>query len=498
MRNYYFSFSIIFFVALLTGLHARPSFAVLQQPQAVYKVSLNEALEKALKNNHRRPASRFAVAMAEAQHRQALAVYWPQLSVQGTWQHFDESPDFITPNSFYTFPELPISLPGGTSLTLNTPQGFQAIKQLSTSELTVVTPSQEFPLMDKESVHVSLQAQWLVYDGGKRKGYSEQTQARLEMMRQEARRTDLEIIDSVTRYYYGAILARQLHQIGVDTLSRMEVTLGFTESMYKTSSGNVKKTDWLNTQIVVESLRALVAQLEKNELMAQAALANIMGLSWSASVCPVDDVIPFTPSIVSLEDLVGSSYQFNPDWVKIKQGLRAAQGAMRTAKSGYFPKIAVTGELRRCWSEHHIGMDTEGNEESWSVGVGIEIPLFDGFLTKARIAESDARIARLKEQQILFKEGLGLQIRDIFLSLTTAAKIHEANYAAMKASAENRKLNARAYQHGLVETEDVIRAQLVSAFMTARHYKAHFDHIALQSQLNMVVGTRVCEILKGG
>ena len=61
----------------------------------------------------------------------------------------------------------------------------------------------------------------------------------------------------------------------------------------------------------------------------------------------------------------------------------------------------------------------------------------------------------------------------------------------MKASEENRELNTRAYQHELVETEEVIRAQLLEALMCAQHYKARYDHIALQSQLNLIVGTEV-------
>ena len=53
-------------------------------------LGLEECLAAALKNSHRRPASQFGVAMAEAQHRQALAGYWPQVSFQGGYQRLDQ------------------------------------------------------------------------------------------------------------------------------------------------------------------------------------------------------------------------------------------------------------------------------------------------------------------------------------------------------------------------------------------------------------------------
>jgi outer membrane protein TolC len=347
--------------------------------------------------------------------------------------------------------------------------------------------------MDPDVFMTSAHATWLLYDGGMRKGYREQSKGWLDMMRQEERRTDLEITDSVKRFYYGAVLARQLRQVGQDTLARMEATLNLTETMYKEGSGKVKKTDFLDNKVMVETLRATLALLEKNEEMARAALANTMGLSWDESVRPAAAEIPFTAYPGDLERLVGSSYQFSPDWGKLEAGLRAAEGAVRTAKSGHHPKLALTGELHKWWNDYNAGMATDENKEGWSVGAGVEIPIFDGFLTTHRIGEANARVSKLKEEKFLLKEGLGLQIKDIFLSINAAQKSHQATFDAMKSATETRELNIRAYQNELVDTEKVIRAQLIEALMSAQHYKTRYDHVALQSQMNLVVGT---EILK--
>ncbi len=488
-------FSVVVCLIALIILTAVPLWAGTQRQESSRKVHLDEALQEALENNHRRPASLFAVAMAEAQHRQALAAYWPQLSLQGGWQHLNASPNFIVPAASYVIPGQSIPLPSGTSITLKTPSGLQNVTQLPIPQQHVSTPPQTLEIKDKDSFFASLQAKWLLYDGGMRKGYSEQARANIDMMKQDARRTDLEIIDSVKRYYYGAVLAHQLYQVGQDTLARMEVTLDLTESMYKGSAGQVKKTDWLNTKVMVASLRAMVALLEKNEYMSQAALANVMGLSWNTNIRPMDNAIPFSPYAGTLEDLVNNAYQFNPDWGKMEAAIRAANGAVRAAKSGHRPKVVMTGELHKWWNSHDTGVATDENKDGGAVGVGIEFPIFHGFLTNAKVSESRARAARIKAQKILLKEGLGLQVRDIFMSLIAAVKSHRAKTIAKNASIQSRDLNTRAYQHGLVKTEDVIRAQLVAALMSAQCYKACFDHIVLQPQLNLLIGNKVLDVL---
>ena len=475
-------------------------------PDPAQTLTIDQCLESALQKNHKRPASQFAVAMAEAQHRQALAGYWPQISAKAGYQRLSDPLNFVFPASGFQIPAQSISVPGGAAVValpanafgpgfppspVQIPVSF-AGQTINTAAQTFVIPQQNVKVIDRNLVMGTVDAAWLLWDGGMRKGYREQAGGLVAMMRQEARRTDLELADSVRRIYWGAVLARQLNQLGSDTLARMEATLQLTETMYKGGAGKVTKADYLDNQVMVESLRAMVAELEKNEAMSQAALANTMGLDWKASVTPAAQEIPFEPYTGELPELVGSSYQFSPDWNKLEAGLRAAEGALTTARSGYYPKLALTGQLRRGWNGgYDTGFATHQNLDGWTAGVGLEIPIFEGFLTRNKVSEARARIEQIKQNRFLLRDGLALQIKDLLLSLGAAVKADRATLKAMTSAQDNRDLNTRAYENELVETDKVIRAQLMEAFMSALHYKARYDHISILSQLSVVVGTEV-------
>jgi len=464
----------------------------------VRELSLEDCLDQAIQNNHRRPASKYAVVMAEAQHRQALAGYWPQLNVRGTFQRMDESPNFLFPASSIAIPAQNLPIPMGGTIPVTIPGvGTIPVGSFAIPAQNFQIPAQDVKLMDPQSFIGSVNLTWLLYDGGMRQGYKQQAKGLVDIMKEEARRTDLEIVDSVKRLYYGAVMSKQLYQIGSDTLARMEATLNLTETMYKEGSGKVNKTDFLDNKVMVETIRAMVALLEKNVEMAKAALANTMGLAWNDSVQPSARNIPFAPYAENLENLVSTAYRFNPDWAKVEAGIRAAEGAIKTARSGHYPKIALTGEIHKWWNDYNAGMATDRNKEGATVGIGMEIPIFDGFLTRNKVTETRARLDKIREEQILLKEGLGLQIKDLFLGLTAAHKSHQATLDAMNAAVENRDLNTRAYQSELVETEKVIRAQLMEAMMSAQHYKTRYDHAALQSQLNLLVGSEFLRKLEG-
>ena len=56
----------------------------------------------------------------------------------------------------------------------------------------------------------------------------------------------------------------------------------------------------------------------------------------------------------------------------------------------------------------------------------------------------------------------------------------------------------RGYQTGLIATEKVIRAQLQDALVKAAHDKAIYDHAALQSKIDTVVGKSVQSAIGAG
>jgi outer membrane protein TolC len=466
---------------------------------------MEDCLRIAMEKNRQRPASKFAVAMAEAQHRQALAGYWPQITAKGGWTQLDQAPNFVFPASEMYIPSQTVNVPGGTASVTSPANSFApgfppaAVQMpISFPGQTVSTAAQVFPipaqnvkLANPQNFEATGNLTWLLFDGGMRKGYREQAQGAVEAARADARRTDLEITDSVVRLYWGAVLARQLRQVGDDTLARMEVTLELTQSMYQNGAGKVNKTDYLENEVMVETIRTMVAELAKNEAAAEAALAYTIGLPWNATVRPSADELPYRPFAGNLEELVGTAYEFNPDWAKIEAGLKALQGAVTTARSEYFPKIAFTGELHRWWNSYTTGMATADNKAGWSIGVGAEIPIFNGFLTKNKVAEALAQVGELKEQKLLLREGIGLQLRELFLGLDAASKTYQAAEKAKVAASENRDLTSRAYQSELVETEKVIRTQLFEALMIAQYEKARYDLIAIESQVSLLVGKEI-------
>ena len=514
--------------------------------------SLDQCIAKALEVNRKRPASRAAIAVAEAQHQQALAAYWPQLTLQGTANLRSADPNYIFPAQNLILPETAIDVPaqqfrtppatfttpatsirtpsttittapstmtlplgpGGAGVpvpipaqTVTVPAGSISVppQSISVPSQTInvpgsefVVPSQAFHLaeqdvkqMDRWTYGGQLNMEWLLWNGGWRKALNDQAKAGIAAAHEDARRTDLEIIYDVHRMYSGLVMSAGLEKIGQDTLERMEATLGLTERLYQGGSMSVNKTDYLRNKVLVEGLRSMVARLEENRRLASSALVNAMGLSWKSEIRPKQTTLTFEPVRGSLDALVSDTYEFSPDWRKLEIGLRAAEAKVREEKAGRAPKIAFLGNIHAVETPFEGGAATDTNLNAWNVGVGIELPLFDGFLTKARIAEARANLAQMKEQKVLLQEGLALQVKAHLIQLDSMRKQDANNRSAVSTAAENRDLTERAYRNDLIEADKVFSAQIMEAVVQARHLKLRFDHAVTRSKLDFVIGRDV-------
>jgi len=56
----------------------------------------------------------------------------------------------------------------------------------------------------------------------------------------------------------------------------------------------------------------------------------------------------------------------------------------------------------------------------------------------------------------------------------------------------------RAYREDLVETKDVLEAQIVESLMQAQYQKTLYDHLEARANLDFVVGKQIADVISTG
>lgn len=480
-----------------TPAEARPT-GNLQPSAPAMRLDVAKCIELALQNNNRSKVSRDSLEMAVALHKQALSSWWPKISGSVLASRMDEDPNFIFPSSGVSVPASAFAVPASAiflpanALGMGVPPVNAQIPippmTINVPAQTIPIPEQNIKLMNRDILRASLDAMLPIYTGGLRGSRIKQAKAGVEVARQDERRTDLEVAYDVKRLYYATVMTGQLVKISRDTLARMEATLDMTEKMYTTGSGTVKKTDFLRNKSMVETIRGVVAGMESQEKVMRTTLLMVMGMDMGGSIELADAEVPFLADATDPKALIDSAFAANPDIAKVAAAIKAAEGGVSAAFSGHLPKVALLGSAQKIVNSYDSGAVTPVNKENWMVGIGVEIPIFQGFRVSNEVREQRANLQKLQHQLALLREATALEIRTTCFDLQKAREQEKSSREALKSATENRELNIRAYQEELVETKEVIEAQLMEALMAGQHQKVLFENAEARAKLDFVVG----------
>jgi len=445
---------LVFIFSLLFSSLAHPRITNIET------YTLNECIAIALQKHQSLTISDAQVSMAEALYQQAMSAYWPSINGNVSAVRSDQDRTFSINGSLTTpTPFGPLSIPVNIKTTL----------------------------YDRDLLRASINLSYPIFTGLKRPAIIGQAEKGVKIAEQGRRKTKLDIVRDVKKYYYSAQFALQMEQLTKDTLERFKSLEDLTERLYKNGSLLVKKTDYLRTKTTTALTRTLLNETTYTRELAHEALGNAMGQAWNDQYKLVESEMPTTIS-TNLQELVDAANQFNPEIQQLRLAVQISDDQITEAQSGYYPMIGFQASAHKLWNELDGGLVNEDNRDGWDIGVGMEWNLFDGFATSGKVKHAKAQQRKLKSQRILLDEGMALQVKLQFLRIRSSGKQIKDSKSAFDFARENRKLHTRAYQQDLVETKDVIEAQLIESLAQSAYFRSrHALEIGLTS-LEYLIG----------
>lgn len=445
------------------------SFVLSAEPALQHKLSLEDCIRIAMEKHQSLSVSDANVAMAEAQYQQAMSAYWPSIAAQVNAQRTDQDRTFTMQGEFSLPANVGAAL-GGIGPAVGQPALGGQIQQALAQPIPI---NMNIKLIDRDTVVSSLNLTYPIFTGMKREALVGQAEKGIKIAEESRRKTNLEVVRDVKKYYYAAQFALQMEQLADDTLERFKALEDLTERLYQHGSMKVKKTDYLRTKTTTAITRTMRSEAQYARELAHEALGNAMGQEWDASYSLAEpgDAKPLSDG---LKQLVDSAQSFNPDIQQLKLAVQISDDQITEARSGYYPMIGFQAEVHDIQTPYHSGLTNAVNRDGWTIGVGMQWNLFDGFQTTGKVNHAQAQQRKLESQQILLDQGIALQVKQQFLSIKSANAQTKDSKEAVGYASENRKLHVRAYQDELVETKDVIEAQIVETFAQGTHYRSRY------------------------
>jgi outer membrane protein TolC len=449
-------------------------------------LTLDKAIETALLHNQQKKISALDIRIAEEQYKQAMSANFPSVDLNMAYIKRDEDLINITKGEFALSQDLSNALALISAPDAQKPQVQQMIQN---NMLPPVNVPLNFTsvVMGDETTHTSVKVTYPLYSGGKISALQKEAKLGKEIAAQKDKRTKEEIVFSIKKYFYASILTQNISELMHETSERMTLLDELTEEMYKNGSKKVKKTDYYKTQLASAMFKAMDEEYKTKARLAKSALLFAMGLS------PEEEVALKEPSFNSvklpaLPTLLQNAYLHNKQLTTLHKALELYHTKIDEARSGYKPNIALFGTVEHTDNNYDGGMSNDQNDNAWTLGVGASWNLFNGFRTTAEIEKAKLELLRLKEKESQLKQAIVLQTKQGYLSALNNNIQSDILSKAVVTAEKNRDLNTRAYQADMVETKDVVEAQIHEAQIKAKYFKTLHDKMIAYATVDLVTG----------
>jgi TolC family type I secretion outer membrane protein len=253
--------------------------------------------------------------------------------------------------------------------------------------------------------------------------------------------------------YYNVLRAQRILSVSQETVKQRESLLRQARAYYE--AGIRARIDVARAEANLYQARAERTGAENDLRVARITLLNRMGVDGPRSFDLVDTLaaesLPGT-----LEEWVREAEASRPELRALLERERAADMALRAARSGHNPILTGNGGYGYAAEEMPL-------EQNYAVTVQLSVPVFTGFLTRQQVAEAQANVESARHAVTDFRRLVRLQVEQAALSVRAASERSDARRKEKEASEENLRLATGRYEVGAGDIIEMIDAQVQMA-----------------------------------
>jgi len=294
-------------------------------------------------------------------------------------------------------------------------------------------------------------------------------------------RTRQEVIRQVAEDYASAVLARHRLAVASDALATAQAHVRLIGDLRE--GGLVVESDLLQARVRESEVHEMVIRAESSVEISRAALNLALGRDLSTSVVLPEDLDLRPDPASDLDALIARARHQRPDLRAARLRLAAAESQIGMAKSGKRPRLGLHGSYETN-SEDFFGNDGD----NWSLAVGLELPLFDGFGTRARVQRARERAREASELAELSSQTLALEVYQGFHQLRAARQRLEQTTQGAELARRSLVMVEDRYKEGLITLPEFLEAETALTAARLRQVTARRDVLLAGIGLDLATG----------
>ncbi|MCI0500364.1 MAG: TolC family protein [Epsilonproteobacteria bacterium] len=274
----------------------------------------------------------------------------------------------------------------------------------------------------------------------------------------------------VLKAYNGAVVAKHF----IDATNKIKETSSsfvyLATEMFK--EGYTTNIDILQAEVFDMKINTMILD-SKNQY--ELALAYLKFLTNDNQIDSVNEFKTFNSNKTDLKTLQESAIENRDDLKWMEQNTKTMASKVEFEKSGNYPMIGSHFEYG--FNDNQIN-NIKGTKDYYTLAIGLEYKIFDGFTTSSNIEKAKIEYAKTKHYLEYMKDGLKLGVEKAYLTCKTKASVLEEKLKAQKLADDILEKSKEMYKNQLMSMNDLL-------LQSANQQKAITDVIMAKYELTI-------------
>lgn len=253
--------------------------------------------------------------------------------------------------------------------------------------------------------------------------------------------------------YYTLIMNRNLVDVAQQAVKDYQGHVTNVQAQYNV--GLVASSDVLAAKTNLADSETNLVKTQNSANLAEASLNQVIAYPAQTAINTAEHDLQYKPYNVTLEQAKAYALLHRSALVKSALDVKSAEEAVKSAKSGYLPTVAVKAGRGYADLDGYFGTSTK----SWSVGATASWSLWDGGATQNAIKKANAQLEQAKEANLATVDAVLLAVQKAYLNLRSAEQTIQSTQTAVAQGQESFRIATLRYRAGVGTNLDVLDAE---------------------------------------
>jgi len=285
----------------------------------------------------------------------------------------------------------------------------------------------------------------------------------------------------VTAYHAVIMMAEAVNAVEAQYANQREL-LSLTKLRYEL--GLATRLDTLQAAVALANIEPGLRTFHQRVANAGARLNAVMGRDPAAPLAIVNEQALETDAI--LRDQALALAMQRPELAAVDRYLGMLGRQQQTQTADARPYLTLYGSFG--WVGTEFDSQWDRGHDSWTASVALNVPLFNGLLTKGQVDQTKAQIRRTETELVGYRRQVQVQVLEVLNNLDSARENLRAASLNLEQAEEALAESLLMYQLGKASYLNVLDAE--SNHLTARRtlIEARYQVLTLTASLKRAIG----------